>query len=217
MTFSPTEPTPCDGDNRWLSVDPSDIKSALAGCLECPALYRPHPAFGGISCTEMRAELIATDPYFPDFEGVMAGEVHDPIAERREKRRERRAARKAATPETHYNANLAAWNAAKRDATHCKRGHEFDEDNTYVDPKGNRACRTCVRAQKAAHRAKQAKNPRPRATECMRGHEFTVENTYVTKDGRQRCRICRRARQKASDLRLKTSKTQPTTRRNNAA
>jgi hypothetical protein len=27
--------------------------------------------------------------------------------------------------------------------THCKRGHPFDQRNTYVTPQGWRACRTC--------------------------------------------------------------------------
>lgn len=34
------------------------------------------------------------------------------------------------------------YNAAK---THCSNGHEFDEANTYVTPKGKRNCRTCNR------------------------------------------------------------------------
>lgn len=38
---------------------------------------------------------------------------------------------------------VAAQNARK---THCKRGHPFDQDNTYVDPNGYRICRTCRRA-----------------------------------------------------------------------
>lgn len=29
--------------------------------------------------------------------------------------------------------------------THCKRGDQFDEENTYVDPKGHRRCRACAR------------------------------------------------------------------------
>lgn len=29
--------------------------------------------------------------------------------------------------------------------THCKRGHEFDEANTYVNKLGHRTCRTCRR------------------------------------------------------------------------
>lgn len=36
----------------------------------------------------------------------------------------------------------AGINARK---THCKRGHEFTEDNTYVRPNGDRECRTCKR------------------------------------------------------------------------
>ena len=27
--------------------------------------------------------------------------------------------------------------------THCIRGHEFNEENTYVDPRGRRNCRRC--------------------------------------------------------------------------
>lgn len=29
--------------------------------------------------------------------------------------------------------------------THCKRGHEFNENNTYIDNRGNRQCRICIR------------------------------------------------------------------------
>lgn len=36
----------------------------------------------------------------------------------------------------------AVINAAK---THCLRGHEFSAGNTYVDKRGSRHCRTCVR------------------------------------------------------------------------
>lgn len=30
-----------------------------------------------------------------------------------------------------------------RKKTHCKRGHEFTDANTYVSKKGSRGCRTC--------------------------------------------------------------------------
>lgn len=29
--------------------------------------------------------------------------------------------------------------------THCHRGHEFNDENTYVDPRGWRTCRACRR------------------------------------------------------------------------
>lgn len=31
--------------------------------------------------------------------------------------------------------------------THCPRGHEYSNENTYVNPKGGRVCRTCMRAK----------------------------------------------------------------------
>ena len=36
-----------------------------------------------------------------------------------------------------------SFNAKK---THCKRGHEFTEENTYVKPLGGRQCRSCQSA-----------------------------------------------------------------------
>ena len=31
--------------------------------------------------------------------------------------------------------------------THCGKGHEFTAENTYIDPRGRRACRTCMRTR----------------------------------------------------------------------
>lgn len=45
----------------------------------------------------------------------------------------------------------AAHNAAK---THCVRGHEFTEANTYVVPRGGRACRKCRQILKKARLAR---------------------------------------------------------------
>lgn len=45
--------------------------------------------------------------------------------------------------------SFAAENAAK---THCKRGHIFDEENTYITPRGLRNCRKC---RAAAERRRQ--------------------------------------------------------------
>lgn len=37
----------------------------------------------------------------------------------------------------------------------CRRGHPFDVENTYIDPRGYRVCKTCRRATLARHRAKR--------------------------------------------------------------
>lgn len=36
--------------------------------------------------------------------------------------------------------------------THCKRGHEFTPDNTYLDPHGVRECRICKRRRRREYR-----------------------------------------------------------------
>lgn len=36
--------------------------------------------------------------------------------------------------------------------THCLRGHRFDSINTYISPKGYRACRECVRLRNEANK-----------------------------------------------------------------
>jgi hypothetical protein len=53
---------------------------------------------------------------------------------------------------------FGARNAAK---THCKRGHPFDEENTYVNKRGGRCCRACARFG-ARQKARAAGKPRRR-------------------------------------------------------
>lgn len=45
-------------------------------------------------------------------------------------------------------------NAGKHRVTHCPRGHEYTEENTYVAPSGNRFCRTCKAGDWAKSREK---------------------------------------------------------------
>lgn len=48
--------------------------------------------------------------------------------------------------------------------THCVRGHEFTEDNTYITTRGTRSCRKCKRMHGLAYRVKHRK-PRHATTE----------------------------------------------------
>jgi hypothetical protein len=44
-----------------------------------------------------------------------------------------------------------SWQA-KKDQIHCKWGHEFTEENTYITPRGTRDCRECRRLRAQALR-----------------------------------------------------------------
>jgi HNH endonuclease len=43
-------------------------------------------------------------------------------------------------------------NKPREPKTHCKRGHEFTQENTYTPPSGKRECRVCRREQVREHR-----------------------------------------------------------------
>lgn len=40
--------------------------------------------------------------------------------------------------------------------THCANGHEYTPENTYVNPRGARECRICVRARAIAYQRRKA-------------------------------------------------------------
>lgn len=46
--------------------------------------------------------------------------------------------------------------------SHCKRGHEYTDENTYTDPRGRRRCRTCRSADNRASRERRS-NDRTKA------------------------------------------------------
>ena len=48
--------------------------------------------------------------------------------------------------------NAGKFNLAK---THCPQDHPYDEKNTYINPKGERICRECVREKVKAYRRKK--------------------------------------------------------------
>lgn len=48
--------------------------------------------------------------------------------------------------------SMCAANAKK---THCKRGHPYDEKNTYINPNGARSCRVCLLGAQKRYIARQ--------------------------------------------------------------
>lgn len=44
------------------------------------------------------------------------------------------------------------WANGNSKKTHCKRNHEFTEDNTRINPRGQRVCKTCDREIQAGRR-----------------------------------------------------------------
>lgn len=100
--------------------------------------------------------------------------------------------------------------------THCRRGHEMTEENTYTVPAtGARACRRCSRVSKAHYKAKTRRPPAPRAAtpmpaECGNGHPLVGDNlNFQRRSGsdqmRWRCRECTRARAYKAYLRRRAA------------
>lgn len=50
---------------------------------------------------------------------------------------------------------IARYHRPRTPVTHCRRGHPFDDENTYVSADGQRHCRTCTRAAERARYAKK--------------------------------------------------------------
>src|SRR6266481_1534049 len=72
--------------------------------------------------------------------------------------------------------------------THCKWGHEYTEENTYIDPSNHRSCRKCINKSKRKHydqnsttikenlRLERIENPNKfREQELLRCYGITIE------------------------------------------
>ena len=80
---------------------------------------------------------------------------------------------------------FAAQNARK---THCPRGHEYDEANTYLRPgRGSRHCRTCDREKRREQRAAMPKKPRKRQY-VINGRKLTRAQAEEIRDSTGTCR-----------------------------
>ena len=134
----------------------------------------------------------------------------DNLALRRDGSRDCRACnrRRAAEQRKRYlEANPRAPRVPK---THCKSGHEFTVENTYVSPSnGSRTCRECKRQQVKKYRATPKQLP-PRGGSCKWGHPFDEVNTYIDPNGNRNCKACARARTNEWYARKKAAAAQST-------
>lgn len=86
---------------------------------------------------------------------------------------------------------LTALNARK---TNCKHGHEFNQQNTWIGPKGNRQCKVCIKLRMRVYSGYKGLPPPGQRTHCPAGHEYNVENTRVMKNGGRQCKTCGKIR-----------------------
>lgn len=77
--------------------------------------------------------------------------------------------------------------------THCRHGHEYTPDNTYIEPqRGWRQCKTCRESWGKSGNPSNASK-----THCKRGHELTGDNVKRDQMGRRYCRECTKLRYRA--------------------
>lgn len=56
------------------------------------------------------------------------------------------------TSKAFVRAGVMAAAKIKLAASHCRHGHEYSSENVYVNRRGARVCRTCIRTQQAAYK-----------------------------------------------------------------
>lgn len=85
----------------------------------------------------------------------------------------------------------------------CKHGHDYTPENTYIDKRGRRECRTCRRESNQAWT--RAHHPGVRhgtETHCPQGHPYSGDNLYIVPStGGRMCKQCKRDQSRESDRR----------------
>lgn len=96
------------------------------------------------------------------------------------------------------NTKLSRDNIARRAKTHCPQKHEYSGDNLYVDKRGSRYCRTCLKERDKISQQKQKEIRHQamaiRKLKCRNKlHDMTPENTRILASGTKICIACSRA------------------------
>lgn len=74
--------------------------------------------------------------------------------------------------------------------THCPHGHEYTAENTQINHKGARVCRTCRTLEWQRRRPPVDPALRyPKKELCKRGHRMD-DNPIVHRNGKRQCREC---------------------------
>lgn len=89
--------------------------------------------------------------------------------------------------------------------THCKNGHEFDEQNTGY-AKTQRYCIKCNRASSKAYRLSRPRKGRTPRTHCPSNHPYEAGNIYINSKGHRECLICNRASKRRYQEKIKRSR-----------
>jgi hypothetical protein len=107
------------------------------------------------------------------------------------------------TPSRHIDVTPCP-SGLNRKKTHCKYGHEFTPENTYL-VKNGRACKACVKRKDRARTERRRANRKPKELKqfCIKGHPLSGDNLYLYKAqygvGRG-CKECSRNRTNAYRL-----------------
>jgi len=88
--------------------------------------------------------------------------------------------------------------AHERAKTHCPKGHEYTAENTFIQKKGSRVCRTCKKEQQTAARRNRGVAERVPKTHCPYGHPYSGDNLIIKASGSRGCRACNIASARAS-------------------
>jgi hypothetical protein len=105
-----------------------------------------------------------------------------------------------------YPKNLQRSNAKKKARTHCRRGHEYTPENTWIDGRGSRNCRECMRANSRVWKRANRKPAAPRVRKDTRGWVACPdcgERRFVQKFplAPRRCKPCQYAAMRKGEMR----------------